>query len=54
MNGKPDREAELHIEIIKSQKHYKFSKSIPKHPTRLLFINNSQLSGKTTMFFNML
>ena len=51
MDGKP---AELHIEPIKSQKHYKFSKSIPKHPARLLLIGSSQLSGKTTVFLNML
>ena len=51
MDGK---EAELHIEPIKSQTSYAFSKSIPKHPARLLLIGASQLNGKTTVFLNML
>ena len=48
MNGKP---VELHIEPIKSQKHYEFSKSIPHHPSRLLLIDSSQLPH---CFINML
>ena len=50
-DGKP---AELHIEHIKSQKSYMFAKTIPQHPARLLLIGSSQLSGKTTVFLNLL
>ena len=54
MNGKPTKEAKLHIEPVKSQKHYDFSETLPKHPSRVLLIGSSQLSGKTTVFLNML
>ena len=48
------KQAELHIVPIKSQTHYEFAKTLPKHPSRLLLIGNSQLSGKSTVLYNLL
>lgn len=42
------------IEPIKGQKTFKFSETLPEHPSRVLFIGPSQLSGKTTVLLNLL
>jgi len=42
------------IDPIKGQKTYTFADTLPPHPSRMLLVGASQLSGKSTVLFSLL